>query len=214
MRCILLYNVNNLKFMYKSGHQIVRFSELMREFDVEEGTFSGDDCSVRRLSDLQGYFADEAAYEAALEAGDPIVYSVSAFTPSNDEGALHCAIARIEPGRIGCEWYLTKGHFHAWRAAAEFYIGLGGEGVMVLESEHGESQMVYLKANSIIYVPGYTAHRTVNTGDVPLVYLGVYSAAAGHDYGAIAQRNFLKVVVDFDGKNTMIDREVFLETLA
>lgn len=192
----------------------MRLSKLLRDFDAEAGTFAGDDYSVQHLSDLQGYFADRTAYEAALKAGDPIIYSVSTFAPCKDEGALHCTIARIEPGRIGCEWYLTRGHFHAWRAAAEFYIGLSGEGAMLLESEHGESHMLSLRANSIIYVPGHTAHRTVNTGDTPLVYLGVYSAAAGHDYGPIAQRNFLKVIVNIDGTSTMMSREVFLESLS
>ena len=30
----------------------------------------------------------------------------------------------------------------------------------------------------------------MNTGNVPLTYLGVYPAKAGHDYAAIAGRNF------------------------
>ena len=41
---------------------------------------------------------------------------------------------------------MTKGHLHAWREAAEFYIGLSGEGVMLLEDEaSGESRMVSLR---------------------------------------------------------------------
>jgi glucose-6-phosphate isomerase len=46
----------------------------------------------------------------------------------------------------------------------------------------------------------------MNTGSVPLVYLGIYPSNAGHDYGAIAARNFRKIVVERDGKPEMINR--------
>ncbi|MEZ4638826.1 MAG: glucose-6-phosphate isomerase family protein [Caldilineaceae bacterium] len=118
------------------------------------------------------------------------------MAPDDGEGALHYAIGNLLPGRAGQEYFMTKGHFHAWRAAAEYYIGLSGEGVMLLESEDGEeSRLLPLTANAAVYVPGHIAHRTINTGDEPLVYLGIYPAQAGHDYGAIAERNFRHVVV-------------------
>ena len=70
------------------------------------------------------------------------------------------------------------------------YFGLSGEGVMLLEDEaSGEYRMVPLRPNEAVFVPGHTAHRTINTGRVPLTYLGVYPARAGHDYDAIARRN-------------------------
>ena len=109
--------------------------------------------------------------------------------------------------KIGDEYFLTKGHYHTRREAAEIYIGLKGEGAMLLEDEDTlESRMVSLKAGEIVYVPGNTAHRTVNTGGEPLVYLGVYPWNAGHDYGAIAERNFLRVIVERDGRPTLTDR--------
>jgi glucose-6-phosphate isomerase len=102
---------------------------------------------------------------------------------------------------------MTKGHYHSHRPAAEVYVGLRGEGVMLLEDEAtGESRMVVLRENCTVYVPGHTAHRTMNTGTVPLVYLGIYPSNAGHDYAAIAANNFRKIVVDCDGKPEMKDR--------
>lgn len=78
---------------------------------------------------------------------------------------------------------------------------------MLLEDEQtGESSLVSLCGGEIVYVPGYTAHRTVNTGSTPLAYVGVYPWNAGHDYGAIAERNFLKMVVHHDGQPLLIDR--------
>ena len=69
--------------------------------------------------------------------------------------------------------------------------------------------MLPLQERTVVYVPGHTAHRTINTGDGPLIYLGVYPAAAGHDYGAIAERNFRKVVVEREGRPVMLDRAGF-----
>ncbi len=161
----------------------------------------------RRLSDLRGCFRDPIAYEAALTVGDPLLYAVTAVEPASGEGQLHYGLGILYPGRIGDEYYLTKGHYHSHRAAAEVYVGLKGEGMMLLEEEAtGESRMVPLRANSVVYVPGHTAHRTVNTGPEPLVYLGVYPASAGHDYEAIATRNFRKVIIEKEGQPAMEDR--------
>ena len=78
---------------------------------------------------------------------------------------------------------------------------------MLLEDEStGSSRLEPLGAGRIVYVPGYTAHRTMNTGTEPLVYIGVYPANAGHDYGSIAERNFLQVLVERDGKPTLLNR--------
>ena len=161
----------------------------------------------RRLSDLRGSFADSAAYEAALSASDPVLYAVTAVEPASGDGQLHYGLGILYPGKIGDEYYLTKGHLHAHRPAAEVYVGLSGHGMMLLEDEAtGESRLVQLRERTVVYVPGHTAHRTLNTGTVPLVYLGIYPSNAGHDYGAIATRNFRKIVIERNGKPVMIDR--------
>lgn len=186
-------------------------ANLHTVFDPNQGTLSNGTPIERRLSDMAGYYADSKAFEALLAQGDALHYTVSAVAPADGEGALHYAIGNLLPGRVGQEYFMTKGHFHAWRAAGEYYIGLSGEGVMLLESEDGaESRLLPLTAHAAVYVPGYTAHRTINTGDKPLIYLGIYPAQAGHDYGAIAERNFRHVVVAVDGEPTMMAREAYL----
>lgn len=187
---------------------------LVSAFDIATGTIPGAILVERYLSDMQGYFTDQAAYAAALAQGNPLLYTVAGVEPANGAGALHYGIGRVLPGRIGDEYFMTKGHFHAWRPAAEYYIGLSGEGVMLLESEDGsEREMVPLLPNSAVYVPGHIAHRTVNTGTEPLVYLGIYPAEAGHDYGAIADRNFHSVIVARNGQPVCMDRADFLAEL-
>ena len=190
-------------------------ASLLNRFDPETGTVDGVQGISRRLADLRGAFADDGAYERALREGNPVVYTVSTIMPGAGEGALHYGIGVLFPGTVGGEYFLTKGHLHSWRAAAEVYIGLRGEGRMLLENETtGASSVVELLPNSTVYVPGRTAHRTVNVGSVPLVYIGVYPAEAGHDYGEIAKRNFRTVIVERDGAPVLMDRGKYLLALS
>jgi glucose-6-phosphate isomerase len=146
------------------------------------------------------------AFEATFAENDPLIYTVACIAPADGDGDLHYGLGLIMPGKIGGEYFMTKGHLHAWRPAAEFYIGLSGDGVMLLEDE-SESRMVELRPNGVIYVPGHTAHRTMNVGSAPLTYLGIYPAKAGHDYSTIVKNNFRCVVAERDGKPAMIERK-------
>ena len=193
---------------------IERLAQQLTEFDPQSGVIEGALIIERRLSDLRGSFADREAYETTLAEADPVIYTVALVEPAQGEGALHYGLGRIVPGRIGAEYYLTKGHLHAWRPAAEIYVGLSGEGAMLLEDERsGESRLLSLLPNSVVYVPGFSAHRTINTGSTLLTYLGIYSAAAGHDYSFIAGRNFRQVLVELDGQPTLTERSRFLASL-
>lgn len=185
-------------------------------FDPLNATIPGSPTVECRLSGLHGVFADTHAYENALhQQGDSLVYTVTSVMPADGDGQLHYGIGKIMPGRIGQEYYLTRGHFHAWRVAAEVYIGVSGAGLMLLEDETGQTTRSFdLIPNSVVYVPGHTAHRTINTGDEPLIYIGIYPAQAGHDYGALAERNFNKVVIARGDSPVIIDRGEFLNTLS
>lgn len=174
----------------------IKPDDLAVAFTTESAEIGGRPVTRRFLSDLCGSFADAAAYNEALRRGNPLVYEVTSVEPAAGDGQLHYGLGILYQGRIGDEYFLTKGHYHSRREAAEVYVGLKGEGAMLLEDEDtGTSRMVELGAGRVVYVPGHTAHRTVNTGDVPLVYLGIYPADAGHDYGSIATKNFHKVIL-------------------
>lgn len=169
---------------------------LARSYETEQGELAGAKFVERRLSQLDGCFEDADAFQRAKEKGDPVVYKVGSVEPSDGAGDLHYGLGVLYPGRVGEEYFMTKGHLHAIREAAEVYIGLRGEGFMLLEHETtGESRLEPLGAGKVVYVPGHWAHRTMNTGSEPLTYFGVYPANAGHDYGVIAERNFRKVLV-------------------
>jgi glucose-6-phosphate isomerase, archaeal len=187
---------------------MLSLKDFVSSYNPVTGEIPGALVVKRHLSELRGCFADAAAFEAALATADPLLYTVAAVEPARDDGALHYGIGRLMPGKIGDEYLMTKGHLHAWRPAAEFYFGLQGEGVMLLEDEGtGESRLIPLRPNGAVYVPGHTAHRTMNVGHAPLTYLGVYPAQAGHDYGAIARANFRCVVVERNGRPVMLERK-------
>jgi len=181
--------------------------KLLSHFEPATGEIAGAPTTERHLSDLRGCFADRVAYEATLATGNPLLYRVASVEPATGIGDLHYGVGRLMPGKIGEEYFMTKGHLHSWREAAEFYFGLSGEGVILLEDEAtGESRIVPLRPNGVVYVPGNTAHRTMNTGQVPLTYIGVYPAKAGHDYSTISKTNFRCVVIERDGQPAMIER--------
>jgi glucose-6-phosphate isomerase, archaeal len=181
---------------------------------VDLGALERAPLTRRYLSDLRGSFADERAYAEAVKHDDRLVYTVSTVEPASGAGQLQYGLGVLMPGKVGAEFFLTKGHLHAWRAAAEVYIGLRGHGSLLLESERtGRCQLAPLGPNQVVYVPGHTAHRTINTGTEPLVYLGVYPAAAGHDYGPVDRDNFRHVLVEKSGRAVLRSRAGFLRTL-
>ena len=188
--------------------------QLHRRLDLLRGTIDAAPQLKRHLSDLRGSFADSAAYEQALRAGDPLLYTVTSVELGAAAGDLHYALGMLMPGRVGTEYYLTRGHVHAWREAAEVYIGLRGSGAMLLQGEHGGAcSMLPLGPDEVVYVPGHTAHRTINTGDEPLLYLGIYPAGAGHDYAVIAERQFHYVLIAGEEGPQLCERTAFVQAL-
>ena len=179
-------------------------------FDPKNGLIPGRTPVRRYLRDLCASFADQAACRARLEE-NPLLYYVTSLEEQHGAGQLHYGLGVLMPGKIGREYFMTRGHLHAWRPAAEVYIGLRGRGLMVLEDERtGECRVTPLEANTVVYVPGWTAHRTVNIGEEPLVYWGVFPGEAGHDYGAVGERNFRIVIVEKNGAPIAMERSAFL----
>jgi glucose-6-phosphate isomerase, archaeal len=144
----------------------------------------------RRASDLRGAFADAAALEGLIAGGDPVLYHVLQYDVPEQAGQLICCTTILQPGTVGDEYFMTRGHYHAVRETAELYLGLSGTGYLLLATEDGQSDARPLTPGTVAYVPPCWAHRTVNTGTEPLVFLAVYPAQAGHDYAAAGQGGF------------------------
>jgi glucose-6-phosphate isomerase, archaeal len=188
---------------------------LSFDFDPATAVIRDVEGNNRWLSQLDDCFADEAAYQAMLSRGDQVVYGLTSIDMASGEGQLHYGLGILRPGKVGDEYFMTRGHLHAWRPAAEVYICLQGLGMMLLEHEtESTTKALPFPAHSVIYVPGYTAHRTINIGDQPLVYWGILSSEAGHDYETIRQRNFSQVVIELDGKPSVLPRKDYLQMLS
>ena len=133
------------------------------------------------------------------ETGDPVVYEVCDFRPSDDAGDMIFGVTRMSPGRIGNEFFLTRGHIHAKADRPEIYYGQKGSGVMLLESPAGEMRIVEIGPQTICYVPPYWIHRSVNVGDEDLVMMFCYPADSGQDYGIIERSGGMRHRIVDDG---------------
>ena len=135
-------------------------------------------------------YADQAAVAAVLASGDdPVIYTAYDAAVPHEAGHLLFRTTTINPGTVGSEFFMTKGHHHV-RDSAELYLGMSGEGSMLMESRDGDFAEEKLMASAAVYVPPGWAHRTVNTGAAPLVFLAVYFGDAGHDYTSVERSGF------------------------
>jgi glucose-6-phosphate isomerase len=144
--------------------------------------------------------------DAYLEApdADTLVYEVfNLQVPETNANILSCTTV-LQPGKVGREYFMTKGHFHEIRDRAEVYVGVRGQGAMVLATEGGEHEVQWMQPGSVHYIPGGWAHRSVNVGSEPLAFYAAWIADAGHDYGSIEQRGFPVLVVEEDGAPAVV----------
>ena len=180
---------------------------FVTEVDFTSGALSAPDYVIeRRLSDMAAMYADEAAASRILAGeGDRLIYEVQGVELPVEEGQIPHCTTRITPGRVGGEYHMTKGHYHARREQGEVYFGLSGRGYLVMQMESGETNVQEIVAGSAAYVPPYWAHRTVNVGDEDFVFFSVWEARAGHDYGTIERDGFRKLVVLRDGQPAVVD---------
>jgi glucose-6-phosphate isomerase len=169
-----------------------------------------DNHIIRRLTSLQGQFADAAAYAGALAKEDALVYEVHEIKRPEVAGELLHGISIVHPGKVAQEYYMTKGHFHVVLETAEVYYCLKGAGRMVMETPEGESSVAELVPGRVLYVPPRWAHRSVNVGKGDLVTLFIYPGHSGHDYGTIETKGFRKLIVEQDGRPVVVDNPRWL----
>lgn len=171
-----------------------------------------DNHILRHLSDLRGQFYDQAAYDALLENEDLLLYEVYEIKRPEVEGELLSGISIVHPGKVGDEFFMTKGHFHTVLETAEMYYCLGGEGFMVMETPEGETAVESLLPGKVLYVPPRWAHRSVCTSrQEDLVTFFVYPGNSGHNYGTIEEKGFHKLVVDGKDGIEIIDNPKYKE---
>jgi glucose-6-phosphate isomerase len=161
---------------------------------------------MHTLTSLNGQFCDEQAYSEQLASGDALIYEVYEFKRPEVAGEFLFGVSVVHPGKVGNEFYMTKGHYHAVLETAEIYICLKGEGIMVMETPEGETAVEAITPGKVIYVAPRWAHRSVCTSrQEDLVFFFVYPGNAGHDYGTIEKQGFRKLVIDGQSGIEVID---------
>ncbi len=156
----------------------------------------------KRLLDLAGIYLDSHAFDAAAARdGARVVYAVNERRPSQSHGDLIFGTTYMESGRIGDEFYLTRGHIHATANRPEVYCGESGNGLMLMESPEGETRILALEPHIAVYVPPMWIHRSVNIGTTPLVMSFFYPSDSGQDYDIIARSGGMatRIMADGDG---------------
>lgn len=169
--------------------------------DIEAGRLDGaTNRYVKTFRDLEGLYEDEAALAGLIaERGDEIAYEVTDYKPSANAGDIIIGVTRMAPGKVGREFYLTRGHIHARPNRPEMYYGESGLGVMLLESPDGQVRTVEIGPKTMCYVPPFWIHRSVNVGSEPLVMTFAYPADSGQDYDIIAKAGGMKSRIVDDG---------------
>lgn len=175
-------------------------------FDMKTGYSPDLPTGKRRLSDMKGMYVDSEAEKALIENGNPLVYEFHGMDAPASAGTLAFGCSIVYPGKVGDEYFMTKGHFHTILETGEVYLCLSGHGYMLMESPEGDDRALELLPGKAVWVPERYAHRSICVGkDEPLVTFFAYRADAGHNYGAIETKGYRKLLVEKDGKPALID---------
>ena len=174
-------------------------------FNLNDGQCPERDSSKRYLSKIKTMFQDESAAEELLKKDDPLVYEFYELGIPEHIGDLAFGTSITYPGKVGNEYYLTKGHFHRVLDTAEVYYCISGKGYMLMENPEGDWDYQELTPGKVVYVPKEWAHRSINIGNEPFTTFYVFRADAGHDYKTIETKGFRKRVIEMDGKPEIVD---------
>ena len=125
--------------------------------------------SRRTLGELAGIFENQDAYSQLPL--DQLAYEVYSYLPEREgtPGGLYFGITQLYPGKVGDEYFMTKGHFHQQEDRSEYYL------------------------------PGGVAHRVANTGNSVLSFAACWPSDAGHNYEEIANKGFSARLVEVNG---------------
>jgi len=182
------------------------------DFDTHTGLSTRAESLKRPLSAMRGMYNDTAAFDAMVAADDVLTYEFFDMGVPSTTGDVAYGTSIAYPGKVGDEYFMTKGHFHEVRDTAEIYYCLSGDGYMLMENTEGDVQWSRFLPGEAVYVPRGYAHRSINVSSTePLVTFFAFPGHAGHDYGSIETKGFRKLLVERDGEPVFIDNPRWAE---
>lgn len=174
--------------------------------DWTNGALTGPDVQTygKTLDQIRSIFYDQET--ARRMPADLEIYQVQAYTPvaAGTEGGLFLGRTILQPGKVGDEYFMTKGHFHHLRNRAEYYFTFHGTGVLLLMDETRQTRYEEMSPGSVHYIPASTAHRTANTGNTPLIFSACLPSDAGYDYETIEREGFSARMLERNGKPVLV----------
>lgn len=174
--------------------------------DWNSGLLTGPDIhtSSKLLVQMRSIFQDQAAASALPDELE--LYRVQVYAPVADgtEGGLNWGTTILQPGKVGEEYFMTRGHFHRLRNRAEYYIAFRGKGALLLMNEHSVTRYERMTPGSMCYIPGNTAHRVANIGSEELVFTACWPSDAGYDYETIERGGFSARMMERNGQPTLV----------
>jgi len=184
----------------KSPHATVLQPEVWLDWPLGRMTGSSVNESEKKLGDLASIFNDRTAL-AAMDK-DREIYRVRwwAPVPRGSEGGLFWGVTVLAPGKVGAEYFMTHGHFHANPTRAEYYATVSGRGMLIRMDQERRTWGEAMAPGSLHSIQGVHAHRVANTGSEPLVFWACWGSDAGYDYGTIAERGFGARLVERAGE--------------
>jgi len=176
------------------------------ELDLKDFSLKGEPINYqhRVLNDVASIFLDQDAIKKMPT--ETLVYHVQSWLPVADgtSGGLFIGTSTIMPGKVGNEYFMTKGHFHSKSDRAEFYWGVQGAGTLILMDRDRNTSAEEVYPGSLHYIGGEIAHRLANTGSEKLVVGACWPSDAGHDYQEIAVNGFSARLLEIDDKPELV----------
>ena len=170
----------------------------------------------KTFNELEGMYENEQEFQKMLlKWRNRVVYEVWEHRSSENKGDLVFGTSVMKPGRVGDEFFLTRGHQHQKAYCAETYFCLRGKGVILMESPEGEIKALKLDKGQLVYVPPFWFHRSVNIGDSELITLFTYNSDAGQNYEILKKRRGMRKRVVKKNRNswTLVTNKQYCSSL-
>lgn len=175
--------------------------------DLSSGELLGQGVQhlTRTIQEMKGIYRDEESRKLLDQKA--VVYRVESFHPVDEgnEGGLFWGTTFLNPGMVGDEYFMTKGHQHAKRSRGEFYLTVAGNGALILMDQSRKTVFEPMSTGTLHYVSAYTAHRIANTGSSLLTVLACWPSDAGHDYDVIAHYGFSARLRNIGGSPVLVE---------
>ena len=109
--------------------------------------------TLRHVSNMAAQFADYEAAQALAAGENPLLYEFYGLDLPEESGVLQFGTTKLYPGKVGDEYYMTKGHFHTILDTSEVYYCLSGQGGMLMETPEGEVDWKEMKPGDALGPP-------------------------------------------------------------